>query len=370
MARDRKFTDQDIVDAVNTLMESGKPINGSSLRSQIGVGRPDTLMSTYLSLVEDGAISSSHQYPVVSSQVTMPDEMVQMKKQIIDSIENMFSSMNSSAHELAESKYIDWVRGAQERAEESELKMIEAQTEMEKAFNEVEDISDLNEQLTVQNSELIVQLEATKTLLTQATEINTGLLDSQAKAEKTIADLDEHVLDLNDRLDRSRQSYAVASSNAEERLKLLQESNTKNDLLNVQITKHATDNAKVTSQLSLVSIQSVEKDEKIEEMTVQLKLAQDQLVSLNEELQTSSSTAKVVEQRNRDLGETIEKMESHIKTLTASEKKALGKASDSEGQAKILKANIKELNKEHQLKINSYVTTIEALKNAASQNNE
>ncbi|WP_256896383.1 hypothetical protein [Vibrio alginolyticus] len=46
MARERAFSDQQVVEAANALLVEGKNINGTSLRNKIGTGRPSALMAS------------------------------------------------------------------------------------------------------------------------------------------------------------------------------------------------------------------------------------------------------------------------------------------------------------------------------------
>ncbi|MGX9522860.1 hypothetical protein ACWX0P_29465 [Vibrio mediterranei] len=56
MARERVFSDQQVIEAANTLLGEGKNINGTSLRNKIGTGRPSALMSVVKTLEYSGEI--------------------------------------------------------------------------------------------------------------------------------------------------------------------------------------------------------------------------------------------------------------------------------------------------------------------------
>jgi hypothetical protein len=50
MARERVFSDQQVIEAASALLVEGKNINGSSLRNKIGTGRLSALMSVFKTL--------------------------------------------------------------------------------------------------------------------------------------------------------------------------------------------------------------------------------------------------------------------------------------------------------------------------------
>lgn len=368
MARDRKFTDEDIVDAAIALERSGKAINGTSLRNQIGMGRPDTLLAAYERLVEAGTISSSAQLVAATAVKAMPAEIIQMKHQIIDNIEKMFTNINAAAHEVVERQYIDWVKGAQDRAEQLEQKMLEATQQMEAAFNEAEDLSDENEKLTKQVEQLTQQLEVSQTSLTKATEENEALNQWKVEGEIKIRELDDHILDLHERLNQSQQTAAVESNKAAERLDLLNSANVKNDTLNAQLTETTAELAKLRSELNIASDHIDQKDLKLVELNDKLGSAAKMLDALEGDLKTSTALttkheqrAEVAEQRSHDLEQSMAKLEARIETLMTSEKNLITKASEAEGQAQVLKDNLAEAKNTAERTIAEHLQTIESL---------
>ncbi len=56
MARERAFSDQQVIEAANALLVEGKNINGTSLRNKIGTGRPSALMFAFKELEGSGQI--------------------------------------------------------------------------------------------------------------------------------------------------------------------------------------------------------------------------------------------------------------------------------------------------------------------------
>lgn len=56
MARKPAFTEQEVIEAVQTLDENNKTLNGTNLRLEIGSGSPNKLMETYRKLLATGKI--------------------------------------------------------------------------------------------------------------------------------------------------------------------------------------------------------------------------------------------------------------------------------------------------------------------------
>ncbi|OBU31424.1 hypothetical protein [Photobacterium kishitanii] len=56
MARERAFSDQDVVNAVNELRKLGKSVNKTNLRLQVDSGSPSVLFNVYEELLSKGGI--------------------------------------------------------------------------------------------------------------------------------------------------------------------------------------------------------------------------------------------------------------------------------------------------------------------------
>ncbi len=142
MARDRAFTDEQIVSAANELQLAGKAINGTSLRNVIGIGRPSNLMDVFKELESNGLISVEQEIVEQSPEVkriALPIELADMLSVIMGDVESMIHKINDHAHFVVEQRLNSAIAEANQRAAEAAKKQVDIEREMEKAFNQVED---------------------------------------------------------------------------------------------------------------------------------------------------------------------------------------------------------------------------------------
>ncbi|GBL01870.1 hypothetical protein VH1709_contig00082-0008 [Vibrio harveyi] len=103
MARERAFSDQQVIEAANALLVEGKNINGTSLRNKIGTGRP----SAFKELEGSGQIlapmlpDSTEQ--AISHQ-ECPPEIAERLSVMLGDVELLVHQINDHAHYTVEQR--------------------------------------------------------------------------------------------------------------------------------------------------------------------------------------------------------------------------------------------------------------------------
>lgn len=150
MARNKGYTEDDVIRAVAELMEQGRNINGSSLRSIIGTGRPANIFATYEALVEEGKIDQSRQLQVEENpekEYDLPPEIIEAREVILADMSTIFARVNNLANSLAEKRLSAAVNQAKEMAKVSSERLAAVEGEMDQAFNQIEDQAETIESL-------------------------------------------------------------------------------------------------------------------------------------------------------------------------------------------------------------------------------
>ncbi|QFT13321.1 hypothetical protein [Vibrio sp. THAF190c] len=165
MARSKGYSEQDVIVAVAELTEKGRSINGSSLRSVIGTGRPANIFATYEKLLEEGALDKYRQLPVEEEQekeYELPPEILDAREIVLSDMSAIFTRINNLANSIAEKRLNAAVLQAKEMARVSSERLASAEEEMNQAYNTIEDQKDLLDSAEIQAAgylEKINQLE-------------------------------------------------------------------------------------------------------------------------------------------------------------------------------------------------------------------
>lgn len=165
MARSKGYSEQDVIVAVAELTEKGRSINGSSLRSVIGTGRPANIFATYEKLLEEGALDKYRQLPVEEEQekeYELPPEIIDAREIVLSDMSVIFTRINNLANSIAEKRLNAAVLQAKEMARVSSERLASAEEEMNQAYNTIEDQKDLLDSAETQAAgylERINQLE-------------------------------------------------------------------------------------------------------------------------------------------------------------------------------------------------------------------
>ena len=91
MARERAFSDQQVIEAANALLVEGKNINGTSLRNKIGTGRPSVLMSVFKALEDSGEILAPMLPDSTEQTITHQELPPEIAERLLVMLNNLFT---------------------------------------------------------------------------------------------------------------------------------------------------------------------------------------------------------------------------------------------------------------------------------------
>jgi chromosome segregation ATPase len=189
MARERGFTDEQIIAAADQLAAAGKNINGSSLRAIIGVGRPKNLIDTYENLMKNGVIQVKNEVVDTAQEMVhqeLPPEIADMRSVVLGDVDSMINRINDLAHHTVEQRLNGAIKEANKRAADAAIREAESVKEQEKAFDQVEDVLDTVDAVN-KEKEILNNL---KTQLKSSLDIS---LSETKSAEKTITERDQRI---------------------------------------------------------------------------------------------------------------------------------------------------------------------------------
>ena len=180
MARERAFTDKQIITAAAELQADGKPVNGNSLRNRVGVGRPDVLLAVYHDLCAKGTVI----VPVVDKPAEtekhydLDPVVAGMRDVLLGDLDAMIQSINNAANTTAENKLRAAVVEATELKVHAEQQVSDAMDRETAAYNESEDLREL---VTVRDETISEKDDLIAALRGQISELHTSLEVSQAQ---------------------------------------------------------------------------------------------------------------------------------------------------------------------------------------------
>ncbi len=295
MARERSFTDQQIISAVSQLMMDGKNINGTSLRNQIGVGRPTALMSAYEELKEKGLIETPQLDIVESAEIkhqVLPPEIADRTAIVLADIEQMIHHINDHAHFTVEQRLNSAINEANIRASEAAKREADSLEQQNKAFEQLEDALDDIDELT-EKMELIQQeLNELKTKYELAE-------NNRQNAEQANTEL-KYQVNVNEKL-----LSEFKSKN--------QELEQKNTQLNTQLTSAQKDIDSLNAN-SITSAKTIQNLEKLNaKLEGQLQLTTSSLDQAKQEIISNNQTIISLEKLKTEHTTLISSMQNAIK---------------------------------------------------------
>ena len=289
MARERAFSDQQVIEAANALLVEGKNINGTSLRNKIGTGRPSALMSAFKALEDSGEILAPMLPDSTEQTIThqeLPPEIAERLSVMLGDVEQLVHQINDHAHYTVEQRLNQAIAEANERAANAAKREAESIQEQDKAFEQLEDAleanADLQEQLKQEHKEssrlnaaLNVAQSETKAALDSVSERDERLAEMQKQLNMAESDKAKaQVESLNKQLSETGQELKAALS----------------DLSSSQQAQ-----AKSESQVEQLSKQLEEKSEEMAKLNASLKTSEKELGSLQG--QVGSLTEQIVNQK-------------------------------------------------------------------------
>ncbi|OCH37814.1 DNA-binding protein [Aliivibrio fischeri] len=309
MARERAFSDNQVVDAANALLVEGKNINGTSLRNKIGTGRPSALMAAYNKLKEDGDILVPS-VPDLSEQTIvhqeLPPEVAEMMSIMLGDVERLIHQINDHAHYTVEQRLNKAIAEANERAASAAKREAESIQEQDKAFEQLEDafeeINELREQLATSQQE-INQLNTTLNVAHSETK---SALDTIDERDVRLTELQEQMKVMQQQLNQAGSDKAKAQGQVE--------------LQRTQLSEQSEELKVMSNNFSQLQKTQAKSENQIESLTNQLAslLQQNETQKTDsKQLQSQFDEEKSAHIRSQSRIETLnEEMDKKDKTLT------------------------------------------------------
>lgn len=220
MARERAFSDEQIIAAAEELMAAGKNINGSSLRARVGAGRPSALIDAYDELMKNGLIQAKTEVAEVEQEMRhqeLPPEISDMRAVVLGDVDAMITRINDLAHHTVEQRLNGAIKEANKRATDAAIRESESIEAQAKAFEQIEDALDQLADEKEKNEALNVELTRLKSAL------DVSLLETKS-AEKSTAERDHRITALEKQLkqaEKARNEAETALAKADGRVEVI-----------------------------------------------------------------------------------------------------------------------------------------------------
>lgn len=198
MAREKSFTDEQVIDAAKQLLAQNREVTGSGLRMVIGRGRPSVLIAAYNNLLEQGELTIEEE-PVEESipQYALPPEVDATKANILTSIEELIQKINDQAHHSVQQKFTDAITESEQKCEEALKREADAILAQEKAFEEVEDTLEAKSEIEAEYEQLETDIHKLTHELALSEFENERLRTEVESASQTIKDKSKNISNLN-----------------------------------------------------------------------------------------------------------------------------------------------------------------------------
>ncbi|MDK9754902.1 DNA-binding protein [Vibrio sp. D173a] len=226
MARERVFSDQQVIEAANALLVEGKNINGTSLRNKIGTGRPSALMSAFKALEDSGEILAPMLPDSTEKTIThqeLPPEIAERLSVMLGDVEQLVHQINDHAHYTVEQRLNQAIAEANERAANAAKREAESIQEQDRAFELLEDVLEANTDLQEllkkehkENSQLNAALNVAKNETKAA-------LDTISERDERLADMQKQITTMQKQLNTAESDKAKAQGQVEQLVKQLGE---------------------------------------------------------------------------------------------------------------------------------------------------
>lgn len=314
MARKKAFTDEQIIEAASVLREQGKNINGTSLRLEVGSGRPSALLASFDELVSKGAIKEEVvALAVVDEKVAveskpLPPEIEASLSVVLADLEQMVRTCNDNAHDINEKRVATEIKNSRKATEVAEIKVTELDGKLSTTLEILGGVEEQRDEFEDQLNEsrlTVTELEKKVAELTKETTILAGenktLTDNEATLKADVIKLGlessafEKAYNDSDTLNKTLDSdnkllngdLRVSESKREEQANIIQN-------LESKLTA-------MTDTLNIANTDNTVKDKSIEQ-------SQSEIKSLEVAAKKLEST---VDQQNKDL--TVIQVESRLK---------------------------------------------------------
>ncbi|WP_342609113.1 hypothetical protein [Vibrio tritonius] len=313
--RQRSFTDEDVLSAVEILVGQSKPINPTNLRYVVGKGRPATIFGVYEELKEKGLlreILERHEEASIVDKKPLPDDILDVVATANEHIHELASAILSLAEAKAEAKYRELL--ALELAN-AEVETAAVKAELESTTQQLQDVMNVlddAENKVVDLEELIGEKDAE---LKQSHELNSKLGNELAGLDKKL-----HQRDTELRFQKEKvTSLEIASEKLEKEYQEIKHNLAKSNDSNTELNRRYIE---ALNNISTLEQSNSEKSAQLGIISEQLKSeeAQKQLLTItNQSLQKTNAEQHTeiqdLKQTNRALSSETKELRNEVTRL-------------------------------------------------------
>lgn len=208
--RPAEYSDEQILEAAQKLIETGRRVTGFALRERVGGGNPTRLKQVYDEHIARQASAANE--PVIDLPVEVAEEIARVSKTLTDQLLSLATSLNDKAVKAAERRVAEVVRSAGDQREQAERELADAAATVEEldaaldqARSEREELELALEAAHQQNHAQAIEIaQLNERLAAQARQL--AAVQEQHQVE--LATANERASRLASELDQTRQQHA------------------------------------------------------------------------------------------------------------------------------------------------------------------
>ena len=211
--RPPEITDQDIIQAGQAVLATGRPVNGFALRSKTGGGKPERLMKVWETHLS-GQTVLPPSLPTAELPLEMAEELAGVTKTLGDRLAALAISLNNQAVQAAERRVHQIQRSADEQSLKDKAALADAATVVDELQAKMSNSETKVEALEQQLAEAQALAKARTGELAQVSE---RLAEQERQSQQASLEYATELARLNGLLENERQSHeeAVAQQRAE-----------------------------------------------------------------------------------------------------------------------------------------------------------
>ena len=211
--RPPEITDQDIIQAGQAILATGRPVNGFALRSKTGGGKPERLMKVWETHLSGQTVLPAS-LPTAELPLEMAEELAGVTKMLGERLAALAISLNNQAVQAAERRVHQIQRSADEQSVKDKAALADAATVVDELQTKLSNSETKAEALEQQLAEAQALTEARTGELAQVSE---RLAEQERQSQQASLEYATELARLNGLLENERQSHeeAVAQQRAE-----------------------------------------------------------------------------------------------------------------------------------------------------------
>lgn len=122
--RPAEYTDEQILEAAQHLIENGRRVTGFALRERVGGGNPSRLKQVWDEHVARQSVAANE--PVIDLPHEVAEEIERVSRELNDRLLKLATTLNDKAVKAADRRVADVVRAAGEQREQAERELADA----------------------------------------------------------------------------------------------------------------------------------------------------------------------------------------------------------------------------------------------------